>query len=133
MMLDQLRPLTLSIDSTGTPNRAAIRESVSPATIVYRPPSCAEATGATVAPGASLSTWPGKISDFQPRPLRARTDAVDRLWRPAIAATVSPACTVYVVPAAAAVAAARLPATSWRIVTRDPTSASRAASGSPRP
>ena len=76
-MLDQLRPLAESTFDVAMPKRAAMPEIVSPLTIVYL--FVVSTTGAVAAgavPG-SLRTWPGKISDFQPRPLRARTDAVD--------------------------------------------------------
>ena len=98
MMLDQPRPLAVSTDCVETPKRAAIALIVSPATIVYLPDetgaSCgADCTGPLV---VSFSSWPGKMSDDQPSPLRASTDAVESPKRVAMPLTVSPATTWYV-------------------------------------
>jgi hypothetical protein len=48
---------------------------VSPRLIVYRVGRAV--TGVPAVAPRSLSTCPGKISDFQPRPLTASTDAVE--------------------------------------------------------
>lgn len=96
-MLVQDRPLAVSTAWVETENRAAIRLMVSPLTMVYRPLAGGAGAGlgaeATGAPFVSLRTWPGKMMDFQPRPLSAKTEAVAKPKRPAMPLTVSPATT----------------------------------------
>jgi hypothetical protein len=107
MMLVALRLLAASTADTVTPNFFAIAVIVSPALIVYLLPDPVAVVGAVGVDGfggvevvltaglelvvlVSLSTCPGKIRDFQLRPLSASTEAVESPYRPAIPLTVSP-------------------------------------------
>ena len=117
MTLDAERPLAFRTAEVASPCFAAIELTVSPARTVW----CEEAVRcdeladfADVESEVSRRCCPGKIMVFQPRPLSARTDAVDSPNLPAISLTVSPSVTRYVcgvdivecVPAVDAVAAA---------------------------